>query len=130
MKRRKIVLVGVFAFIILTVGALVLAMHFLQDKNIYNVTEKKYMIDNKSTRISINVANDANIFGRDGKGVFYDFLADFKEENSLDFNIVTSSIDNDFQGLSLTKGTVLPASTKVFYTDHFVLVAHNREEIG
>lgn len=129
MKKRRFVFIGAFVLIAIAVGSILLLMHFLQNKNIYNVTEKKYMIDNKSTRISVNVANDANIFGRDGKGVFYDFLADFKEENGLDFNVVTTSIANESQGLSLTKGTTLPASTKVFYTDHFVLVGKEKIEI-
>lgn len=130
MKKKKSILIGAIVFSVLLVGAIVVMMHLLQDENIYNVTEKKYMIDNKATLISINVANDANIFGRDGKGVFYDFIEDFKEENGLDFNIVTTSLNTSPVGLSLTKGTNLPANSKIFYIDHFVLVGKDKIHIS
>lgn len=129
-KRKNIVIVSllVLAIALIAVGGFV--FNFLQDKNIYNVTEKKYIIDNKATRININVANDVNIFGKDGKGVFFDFLEDFKEENGLDFNIVTTKADDNQNGLSLSRSTTLPANNKVMYTDHFVLVGKSRVEVN
>ena len=39
-----------------------------------SVTEKEWISNNKNNVISLNVINDLNVFGKDGKGVFFDFI--------------------------------------------------------
>ncbi len=128
-KRRHIIVILLALFIVILSGAFVL-YRFIQDEDAYNVTEKKYIIDKKSTLISINVINDANVFGRDGKGLFYDFLNDFEEDNNLSFNINTISVNDDASGLSLRKGSTVPDGAKLFYIDHYVLVGKSKIEIS
>lgn len=122
MRRKRNVILAIFClFLILGISGTII-YRITQDKDAYTVTEKKYIIDNKSNLISINVLNDANVFGRDGAGVYYDFLDNFEKENSLSFNIVTGSVNSAFQGLSLTKGPTMPDNAKLFFTDHYCLV--------
>ncbi len=127
-KKRNIIIVTVIVLAFLFAFGFVV-VRLLQDENAYNVTEKKYMIDKKSNVISINIINDANVFGRDGKGLYYDFLKDFEKENGLSFNIVTTSLNNTINGLTLSKSTELPQNAKLFYTDHYVLVSKNDVDI-
>lgn len=128
-NNKKIVLIIVGVVLAIVVCGL-LIVNLLKDKNAYTVTEKRYIIDNKSNLISINVVNDANVFGRDGAGVYYDFLDNFEKETELSFNIVTNSLDASPTGLSLTKGPVLPKEAKLFFTDHLVLVAKDYTNIA
>lgn len=130
MKKDKKVLLGVVLGLVLVGALAIIIFRLLQDENAYTLTEKRFMIDNKSSLISIEVANDVNIFGNIGEGVFYDFLEDFEEENDMTFNIVASSIDESSGGLSLAKGASVPTNSRLFYTDHFVLVGKEENDIG
>lgn len=127
MKSKKNIIIGIILGLIALCGIIFIALYFLQNENAFNVTEKKYMIDHKSTLISIEVLNDANVFGNDGKGVFYDFLDSFEKETDLTFNIVTNSVQNaSANGLALTKSSALPKKPyNLLYTDHYVLVSKN-----
>lgn len=128
-KTRNIVIAVILAILVIAGGSFAVYKLWIEN-DLFTVQEKKYIIDNKSKLISINVSNDANIFGRDGKGVFYDFLKDFEKDNDLSFDIVTTSVSGTPSGLSLTKSTVLPANSKVIYTDHYVLVGKTRVNIA
>jgi len=127
MKKTRNVIIGTVLVLLLILGGLIVVYRVIQDENAYNVTEKKYIIDMKSKLITVNVLNDVNIFGRDGKGLYYDFLNDFQKDNELTFDIVTTSTNDVNQsGLSFTKGNTLPDNSKLFYTDHYVLVGKDR----
>ncbi len=128
MKNKRNIIIGVIVGIILVVAG-ILIYSVLHNEDAFNVTEKKYMIDNKSNLKSISVLNDANIFGRDGKGVFYDFLDSLSSSTDLSFNIVTSTVQNPSTGLSLTKGIILPEDAKLLYTDHYVLVGKKHDSL-
>lgn len=130
MKNNKKIVLIIVGVVLAIVACGLLIVNLLKDKNAYTVTEKRYIIDNKSNLISINVVNDANVFGRDGTGVYYDFLDNFEKETELSFNIVTNSLDASPTGLSLTKGPVLPKEAKLFFTDHLVLVAKDYTNIA
>lgn len=130
MKNNKKVVLIIVGIVLVVGVCILLAINLLKDKNAYSVIEKRYIIDNKSNLISINVVNDSNVFGKDGAGVYYDFLDNFEKDTDLSFNIVTNSLDASPTGLSLTKGPVLPKEAKLFFTDHLVLVAKNYTNIA
>lgn len=122
MKKKRNIALAIFLSILAIGITASVIFRILQDPNAYTVTEKKYIVDNKSNLISIKVLNDSNVFGRDGEGVFYDFLDNFETENSLSFDIVTNSVNDDIQGLALKKGIEKPEGSTLFFTDHYVLV--------
>lgn len=124
-KKRNIIIIIVASVVLLGISGFVL-FKLLSDKDLYTVQEKKYLLDNKSNLVTINVLNDANIFGYDGKGVFYDFLNSFEENNEISFNRVSTLIGNQNTGLSLNKSTTLPEGAKTIYIDHFVVVGKER----
>ncbi len=128
-NTKKIIIIAAIVLAVILTSSIVI-FNLLKDKNAFSVNEKKYIINNKSNLISINVVNDANVFGRDGKGVFYDYLESFEKEVGLSFNIVTNSVTASPTGLSLTKGSVLPKEAKLFYTDHYVLIGKNYTSVA
>lgn len=128
-KIRNIIITLLLAIVVIAGGSFAIYKLWFQN-DIFTVQEKKYIIDNKSKVISINVANDANVFGRDGVGVFYDFLKSFEKNNDLTFDIVTTSVSGTPTGLSLTKSSELPGNAKLIHTDHYVLVGKSRVNIA
>ncbi len=122
MKNKRNIIIGLLVGVILLAGGIYIVYSVMQNEDSFSVSEKKYIIDNKASLKSVSVLNDANVFGRDGKGVFYDFLDNFERETNLSFNIVTSSVQDETSGLSLTKSNELPKDARLIYTDHYVLV--------
>ncbi len=128
-KIRNIVIALVVAVVVIAGGSFAVYKLWFEN-DLYTVQEKKYIIDNKSKVISINVANDANVFGREGTGVFYDFLKNFEKDNDLTFDIITTSVSGTPTGLSLTKNSVMPNDAKLIHTDHYVLVGKTRINVA
>ena len=50
------------------------------------VSEKRWVQDNKSKSVDIEVINDYPIYGMQGDGVFYDFINDLKKNVGLSIN--------------------------------------------
>lgn len=130
MKNKKNLALGILIGLILIIGLGTIIYRVLQDENKLTVTEKNFISSNKANLISVNVANNVNVFGSSGKGVFYDFLENFEKDRGLSFNIVTTMSGDNASGLSFTKGKEIPDGSKVFYTDHYVLVSKQHAVIA
>lgn len=120
MKKNKaliVLLICLFVF-----GVVTVTYRLLLDENKLTLTEKKYIQDSKSNLINVNVSNNLNVFGLAGKGVFYDFLADFESSRGLNFNKIAVQSGADMSGLSLRNGDNVPTNAIQMYTDHYVLV--------
>ena len=124
MKKKKniiYIIIGIIVLIAVIVGLLIL----LKKNNNLTVEERSWIDDNINTVQNINVVNDALIFGKDGSGVFYDFLDAFSEEYGLQINPITYNGVAVPAGLSFgIKDNALDTDI-VFYKDHFVLIGKN-----
>ena len=127
MKKKKI---GIIIFVVLLIAAIVgTIIYFLNDNQRLNVEERQWINENNANVISINVPNNLNIFGKDGQGVYYDFITDMAEYYNLQINPVIYNEGDQISGLtfgySLTEENFLN-----FYKDHFVLVSKNKEIVN
>lgn len=125
-KRNVIIIVVVSILVIITSISLYVV---LNDKNKLTVVERNWINDNISSVQNINIVNNANVFGKYGSGVFYEFLEDFKEEYSLTINPITYNIGSNPSGISFGVKRKIDKNDIVFYQDHFVLVGKNKEII-
>ena len=82
MKKNKSIILILISIVLVIAIALVLYF-VLNDKNKLTVAERNWLNDNINTIQNINVVNNANVFGRDGSGVYYDFLKSFENEYGL-----------------------------------------------
>lgn len=129
MKNLKKVILLTFSVILVITLSSIFLYNFMHDDTKLNITEKKFLTDNSSKVISINVVNDSNVFGKDGRGVYFDFLKDFEEEHNLNLNIVTITSNDSAGGISLSHGNTIDADAINFYTDHYVLVSKTHKEL-
>lgn len=129
MKNKKSVIIVLISVIV--VVAIAFGLYFiLNDKNKLTVAERKWVNDNISTIQNINVVNNANVFGKDASGVFYNFIEDFKNEYGLTINPITFNIGSNEQGITLGVKNTIDKNDIVFYEDHYVLVGLNKEVIA
>ena len=118
-KKKLIILITGIVAAILIVTSLYM---FFTDKNKLTKNEKNWISDNLTTVQNINIINNANVFGDNGAGVFYDFIKDFQTEYRLEINPITFQQGEDVKGISFTAGNKLTKNSTVFYEDHYVVI--------
>ncbi len=123
---KKWIIVGVVGIL------LVLAIAFLiiNNKNNLTVLERKWIDDNTTSVLNINVPNNVNIFALDGSGVYYDFLDDFSTKYNLKLNHITYDYNIKQTDLSFAVSKDKSPKDIIFYEDHYVLLGINKEIIN
>lgn len=120
-KKVRLIFILFVGIIIVAVSSLVV-VNILNDENKLTVEENKWINNNLSTVLNVNVINDLDIFGKSGAGVFYDFLNDLGKEYNLKINPVTYTSKDE----NITSGFIA-TNTKndkfvEFYADNYVLL--------
>ena len=87
MKKKFLIIAPILVIIIVFVGVYIYYNREDAETSL-TVNEKKWVLDNDSTMIDINVINDYPLYGLNGEGVFFKFLNDFEKNVGLDFNKV------------------------------------------
>lgn len=126
MKKKRWIISLIAIILVLLVGGII-TFNILNDENKLTSEERTWINDNINNVQNIYVVKDENVFSKDGSGVFYSFLNDFSEEYGINLNIITfdgSSVPSS-NNLNYTKE--LKDNSKVFFTDHYVLVGKNNE---
>ncbi len=123
MKTKKYALIGVI--IVFALIGLSIVMYFVKNSSGLTINEKNWL---DQTRISgqvinVNVINNADVFGNNGSGVFYDFINDFKNKYSLNINEVTFEYGATPSDVVFGVKNTVNNNDKVVYTDHYVLVS-------
>ena len=120
-KKVRLIFILFVGIIIVAVASLVV-VNILNDENKLTVEENKWINNNLSTVLNVNVINDLDIFGKSGAGVFYDFLNDLGKEYNLTINPITYTSKDE----NITSGFIA-TNTKndkfvEFYADNYVLL--------
>lgn len=123
MKNKKYKILFLFIIVVAIAALAVFVFRLLSDKNNLTIREKTYINNSRSSLIDISVLSTSNVFGSNGRGVFYDFLNSFEKKYDLSFNKIYITDTAKVDGLALTKGENVPNNAKIFYIDHYVLVS-------
>lgn len=120
-KKVRLIFILFVGIIIVAIASLAV-VNILNDENKLTVEENKWINNNLSTVLNVNVINDLDIFGKSGAGVFYDFLNDLGKEYNLKINPITYTSKDE----NITSGFIA-TNTKndkfvEFYADNYVLL--------
>ena len=124
MKKKKIIIYSILSLVILLIIGIVL-FSILGNENKLTSEERTWINQNLNKIQTVNVVKDANVFSKNGSGVFYTFLNDFSEEYGINFNIVPEENNNTY--FNYIKN--LKDNSRILYTDHYVLLSKNYEII-
>ena len=99
------------------------------------VTEKRWVQDNSSKVIDIEVINDYPIYGMDGDGVFFDFIGDLKKNIGLELNEIpylkTSNTTTDsIRFRILDNDQELSKKDLPLFDDYYIAVGKNYDRIN
>ena len=129
MKKKKNIIIIIISVIVVAIVASLLYV-LLNDKNKLTVSERNWINENIGTIQNINVINNVNVFGKEGSGVFYDFIEDFEDEYELSINPITFNVGSNPSGITFNEKTEVSSKDIVFYTDHYVLVSKTNDIIS
>ena len=126
MKKKRNIIILIVS-ILLVIGIAVGLFFLLNDKDKLTVVERNWINNNIGTIQNVNILNNVNVFGKDGSGVFYDFIKDFESEYELDINPITFNYGNNPSGITFGVNNKVTDTDTLFYTDHYVLVGKNND---
>ena len=130
-KKKSIIIIIIIIISILVVIGIAIGLYFiLNDKDKLTVSERNWVNQNIGTIQNINVINNVNVFGKNGSGVFYDFISDFETEYGLSINPITFNEGSNPSGISFGVKNIVDDNDILFYTDHYVLVGKNNDYIS
>ena len=129
MKKRnnKVLILTLIGIVFVTLLGIFI-LNYSKDDASFSILEKKWINDNKSNVVDISVFNDVPVFGKNGKGVIFDFLDDFTTKYGINFNKVSYLISNNGASLKqnafriVNSNTDLADNDLLFYEDYYVLV--------
>lgn len=128
MKKTKKIVISIIIILLIIILSIFSYFNFFYDSSRLSIKEKEWITNNLNKVISIGVPANINNFSKDGNGVFYDFLDDFKKKNGLNINKNTyTSYDNS---LGFVVSNSVSNNDLVFYKDNYVVLSKNYEVIS
>lgn len=118
--KKKLIIIILSSIAAILLGIAIFS--FFSDENKLTKSEKTWIANNLNTVQSIYVINNANVFGDNGSGVFYDFIKDLQTEYRLEINPITFQQGDDIDGVSFNAGNKVYKNDTVFYEDHYVII--------
>ena len=101
-----------------------------------NLTEKKWIENNKKNVINFSVTNDIPVFSSEGKGVFFDFITSVEYETDLSFDLISYEAEDDvvendlyFEIVTSDEVNKLTDEDMIFFKDYYVLVSKKEDKI-
>ena len=94
MKKKTLIIIPLIIIAIVFIGVFI--YYNREDaKTSLTVNEKKWVEENDSNMIDINIINNYPLYGLNGEGVFFEFLKDFEKNIGLEFNKIPYLKENE-----------------------------------
>lgn len=125
-KTNKKIVIFIIVILILIIGLGLITYRIVNDENKLTVEEKEWITQNINVIQNINVPNNLDVFGKNGSGVFFDFIKDLETKYNIDVNEITYNL-----GESVGDGSfkiVYDTNEKdiIFHTEHYVAVSKEK----
>ncbi len=125
MKKKIGIIISVIVIVSIGVGCFL----FFKDDNRLTSAEREWLNESTKKVQNIHIVNDENLFGKNGKGLFYRFVDDFEEKYRITLNNITYKSDETVSGALFGVSNVMPEGSLEFYKDHYVYVGKDRKVI-
>ena len=135
-KNNKWIVVCFICVLLIILALLINFSRGSSEDTKLNLTEKKWIENNKKEVINISVANNIPMFSSDGEGVFFDFISKFEDSTGLSLNLISYDASSDveendlyFEVVKQDSYSKLKENDMVFYKDYYVLVSKEDDKI-
>ncbi len=121
-----IVLISIIA--IATLG--IITYKILNDEDKLTVEEKEWITQNINQVHSVYVPVNLDVFGKNGTGVFFDYVGYVEEKYGIDINPITYNVGEEVSDRAFMITYDLLDSDVLFYTEHYVVVSKEKQNIS
>lgn len=136
MKKRnnKVLILTIIGIVFITILGIFI-LNYSKDDASFSILEKKWINDNKRQVVDISVFNDVPVYGKNGKGIIFDFLDNFTTKHGISFNKVSYLTTNNSSSLRgnsfriINSNTTIADNDLLLYRDYYVLVGVNNRSI-
>ncbi len=126
---KKVIIIALIA--IIAIAAIAYTTYkIVNDENKLTVQEKEWITENIDVLQTVRVPNNLDIFGKNGSGVFFDFLTDLEKEYNLRVNKETYTIGESIDSGSFKIVNDIDDNHVVFYEEHYVLISKSKINIS
>ena len=134
MKKKLVIIIPIFIALVAFIYVYRYYNHNNKSTSL-SVTEKRWVQDNKSKTIDLEVVNDYPIYGMDGEGVLYDFIGDFKRNIGLEFNEIpylkaSNTTTDGLRFRILNNDEKLTEKDLLLFEDYYIAVGKQYERIN
>ena len=118
-------------FIILIVVAIAailgtITYFILHDDDKLSVEEKEWLAANINNVQNVHVLNNVDVYGKNGSGVFYDFIESFEKEYGIDINIITYNSGESVDARAFKIVNNVKDNQVIFKKEHYVLISKDK----
>ena len=117
----------IIAIILVAIVALSLLGYFtyriLNDENKLTVEEKEWITENVNKVQNIYVPNNLDVFGKNGSGVFYDFLESLETKENIKVHVITYNIGEEVGTNAFKVVYDLEENQTLFHKEHYVVIS-------
>lgn len=129
MKKKFIFIIPVLLLVVTFVGVY---FYFNSRDNITNLTisEKRWIEQNSSQKVDIEIYNNYPVYGDAGVGVFFDFIKDFEDNTDLLFNRIPytdETTSNSYRIRILRNEEPLSTKDILIAEDNYVAISKNNK---
>ena len=127
-KIKKIIIISLISIVL--VASMVFGIYkIFKDKNSLTISEKTWISNNKNSVYTISVPNDINVFGKNGKGVFFDFVSDLDKKLDLKLNSMVYNLSDSDDSFGFKVDVNYDKRDLLIYTDYYVLLSNTSNSI-
>ena len=134
MKKKIIIFIPIFIAIL----TFVIIYRYYNNEDAttsLTIVEKKWVEDNKKKTVDFEVVNDYPLYGMNGSGVIFNFIADFEENIGLEFNKIpylkaSSDSSNGLRIRILDGDKKLTDNDLPMFTDNYIAVGKKYQRIS
>ena len=126
---KKVIIISIIV-ILAIVGIAFGTYQILNDENKLTVEEKEWITENIDVLQTVKVPNNLDIFGKNGSGVFFDFITDLETEYNLKVNENTYNIGEQVESGSFKIVEDIEENHVVFHKEHYVLISKSKVNVS
>lgn len=126
---KKVIIISIIV-ILAIVGIAFGTYQILNDENKLTIEEKEWITENIDVLQTVKVPNNLDIFGKNGSGVFFDFITDLETEYNLKVNENTYSIGEQVESGSFKIVEDIEENHVVFHKEHYVLISKSKVNVS
>ena len=127
-KKKTIITIIVVILLAIIIGFF--TYKTLHSKSKLSVEEKEWLTENINTVQNLYVLNNVDVYGKNGSGVFYDFIADLSKTNNVNINKITFNDGEEIPTKSFKVVYSVDEDDVIFGTEHYVVISKTKQNFS